>query len=121
MGEEWSSEVQGAGGKESDWECIRERGEGSGRGMEESGDGGVWLGKEEDGGCSSGEGMVGSGFADELMEGPVERIRLSRKQKRGKESIWTGESKGQSGEQVAMIKRPAQVTVGGAATATGEG
>ena len=82
MGEEGSSEVQGAGGKESDWECIRERGEGSGRGMEESGDGGVWLGKEEDGGCSSGEGMVGSGFADELMEGPVERIRLSRKQKR---------------------------------------
>ena len=50
--------------------------------MEESGGGGVWLGKEEDGGCSSGEGMVGSGFADELMEGPVEKIRLSRKQKR---------------------------------------
>ena len=97
MGEEGSSEVQGAGGKESDQECIRERGEGSDRGMEESGNGGVWLGEEdEDGGCSSGEVMVGSGFADELMEGPVERIRLSRKQKRerGKESIWTGESQG---------------------------
>ena len=46
--------------------------------------------------------------------------RGSRRE-RGKESIWTGESKGQSGEQVAIIERPAQVTGGGAATATGEG
>ena len=41
MREEGSSEVQGAGGKQSDRECVRESGEGSGRDMEESGDGGV--------------------------------------------------------------------------------
>ena len=90
MEEEGSSEVQGAGGKESDWECIRERGEGSGRGMEKSGDGGVWLGKEEDGGCSSGEGMVGSGYADELMESPVRELgcRGSRRERQGEHLDW---------------------------------